>query len=214
MFFIKRSKIVVDCFTHSLNAYDLFPIAKATEYYPDWWKATPNSHLVDNLFHKATIKSCSGLIEYYKSGYTLPLWTDINFDIDNGVYRWVPADGETKIDIHPIHEIDKYIKSTEYGHVKINSPWAFKSKSDINWLYSDLYWNHSPIENYSLPPGVVNYKYQHTTHINLFLPLKENKRFCLTAGNPMVYLLPLSEKEIYFDDNKSNENIEWILINE
>ena len=61
MFFIKRSKIVVDCFTHSLNAYDLFPIAKATEYYPDWWKATPNSHLVDNLFHKATIKSCSGL---------------------------------------------------------------------------------------------------------------------------------------------------------
>ena len=37
---------------------------------------------------------------------------------------------------------------------------------------------------------------------------------------PEVYLevpekfIPLSEKEIYFDDNKSNENIEWILINE
>lgn len=63
-------------------------------------------------------------------------------------------------------------------------------------MFTNMYWNHRPIENFVIPPGIVNYKYQHTTHINMFLSLKEKKTFSLNAGDPMVYLLPLSEKEI------------------
>lgn len=196
MFFIRRSKIIVDCFTHAPTAYDLFPISKATDYYPDWWKNTPSNYVIHDFLKKPTIKSCSGFIDYYTSGFTIPLWTEIDFDISQDMYKWFTADGETKIETHSLAEMGQYINPDEYGHIKINTPWAIKTKSDINWMFTNMYWNHKPIEDFVIPPGIVNYKYQHTTHINMFLSLKEKKTFSLNAGDPMVYLLPLTEKEV------------------
>jgi hypothetical protein len=196
MIFIKSKKIVLDCFTVNTHAYNLHPIQSAINHYPSWWEKTPRYFLKDNFIPHSTIKGCTGLIDYYKQGFIMPLWTDISIDIKDKGYRWQCADQQTQIDIHPPQEFDQYINSSDYGHIKIGSSWTLKSKSDINWLFTKPYWNFQPIENYSIPVGVLNFKYQHSSNIQLLLSLKENSQFILKAGTPLVHLIPLTDKKV------------------
>ena len=49
MILFKKSKIVVDCFTYNTTVKELFPIARAINFFPDWWKQMPKEHMIDNL---------------------------------------------------------------------------------------------------------------------------------------------------------------------
>lgn len=213
MIFVKRKKVVLDCFTTATHAYNLYPIQPATNYYPDWWKETPRSFLRDGFIPHSTIKGCTGLIDYYKQGFIMPLWTDIAIDIKDRAYRWQCADLGTNIQVHSPQEFDKYIHPLEYGHMKIDSAWTLKSKSSINWMFVKPYWNFKPIEDYSVPTGVLNFKYQNSSNIQLLLSLKENKQFILNAGIPLVHLIPLTENEVEIKTHLvTNDEIKKVTI--
>lgn len=199
--FIRRKKIVVDCFTENIDAHDTFPMQLANKFYPAWWKRLPNEFPVETpngvQLENKTMKACHGLISHYKNGFILPLWSDLivqtQADGLGNSYSYQYADQRSAIGVHPTDQMGK--EFSLLVHVKLVSPWRIREKSAVEFIYMEPTWNYpGDLLTMSTPPGTVEYKHQHTTNVNMFL--EKGRKYMFSAGRPMAHLIPLTEKEI------------------
>lgn len=196
-FFIKRSKITIDCFTDNFNAAEYFPIKEATSFYPDWWKNLDKTHVVGEPsgieIAKSTMKSCDGFIALYKHGFMIPLWSDLIVETQANGFRYTFADELSQIGTHDYDQMStEFIK---YVHFKIQSPWFLKESKGVEFLFAQPSYNQvKTLSDFHILPGVVDFKYQHATNINFVAP--RGRRIQISAGSPVAHLIPLTEKEI------------------
>ncbi len=196
-FFFKKPKIYIDCFTSNLNAFELFPIQESVNFYPDWWKTLPKTHTSiaeEGIeIQRPTMKSCDGFTALYQKGFMIPLWSDLVIETQQNGYRYRFADDTSDISSHDFNQMSKEFMA--YIHFKITSPWRIREKEGIKFLFFQPSYNHiRTLLEWHVVPGMVDFKYQYATNIN-FLTAK-NRRFELSAGLPLVHLVPLTEKEI------------------
>lgn len=196
-FFTRRKKIVVDCFTANPNAYDLFPIDKANKFHPDWWKRLPNRFVTESAggipLEQSTMKGCIGFKNLYSSGFVIPLWSDLKLQTHGQNYSFQFADNISQIGFHPLEQLGT--EFSQYTHVKLVSPWRIREKTGVNFLFTSMPWNNPrDLLTQETPPGVNDYKYQHTSNINMLL--KKGYMYEFDAGRPMVHLIPLSENDV------------------
>ena len=198
--FIKRSEVVLDCFTTDKNNFDFFSPKKASYFIPQWWKNIPNNETAPNKFvgfkPQNTMKNCPGFLNYYKKGIIIPLWSDMIITTNTETYSYQFAD---ELSVIEQHAAEQYNFSIDLIHLKIVSPWFLKSKKGVNFLMSSPYWNHitnhNVTTNFFVTPGITDFYYQHGTHVNVFVTKKIN-RFEFQANNPLLHLTPLTEKNI------------------
>jgi hypothetical protein len=198
-FFIKKSEIVIDCFTDSKIVHDAFPIDCASNFYPSWWKkieSTTQRFNGSKVETGSTIKSCAGLIDYYKSGLVIPMWCDFSIKIEQGKADWEFANNKFSAEHHNRREWESFDPDAKMSHIKFHSPWRFKTKDNVKWIYKNSYWNDHPFKWYSLPEAIVEYKYQHTTNVNLFINNQDLGHHSIECGFPLVHLIPLTEKKL------------------
>lgn len=205
--FFKKEKIVLDCFTYIPAVYDNAKIKVSTSYFPEWWKTAPRI-----LGNKNTIKSCRGFIDYFSQGFVVPSW----FDADIHVYsKNDPEQRSFKVQYSnnyvdlSEHENTQFLDfAGQYGrNIKIRSPWAFRTKENINFLWTQPTWNmRSVLNKICVLPAVVNFKYQHHTHINFFLEqLDKEYTVNLPPISPLVMLHPMTEKKIEIKNHLVDE---------
>lgn len=226
MFWIKKSELHVDAFTYLAKAYELFPLRKASSFYPEWWKKLPKENLNADFYPAPTMKTCTGFIEHYQHGVVMQLWSDVIIEMDvygKKSFKWKFADEKTRAENHDISQYQGYLgqHSLDFSHLKIVSPWYLYCKEEIPFLFLDVPWQEMN-DNYRIMPGTVDLKYQHSTNINLFLRHKEQKnKFMIDAGTPMAHIIPLSEKKLiihhhllseeqYFQKEKENRRVKFI----
>lgn len=195
MIFIPRSKITVDCFTYNQNAYELFRIDHAINFFPDWWKTMPNESEKHGLIPVSTLKRCNGIQDTYKSGIILPMWSDLAIRFEEGKWDFQFADSQSIITPHSPEQWKYYADPNKFTHIKIESPWSLQCKKDINWTYIRPSWNFAPDSPLNILTGTLNFKYQHGTHINVLLKVQTLKQIVL-AGQPMAHIIPHTEKQI------------------
>lgn len=199
-FIIKKKKIVVDCFTSNPAIFEYFPITPANKNFPNWWKQMEASFPLvsqSGIEHQAgTLKRCDGLLSLYNKGFHIRMWSDLIIETNNkGLFRYqYSSDENNPIVTHSKRQLgpslDKCI------HLKILSPWMMEEKTGVNFLFSGSPWNYVDKQfDLNIIPGVVQFKHQSSTHINLFMPVGD-RRLELTAGDPLVHIIPLSEKEV------------------
>ena len=195
MFFFKRNKIVVDCFTTDPNVIKYSPIAKANEFIPEWMKKMPIT--VNSSLHSGqTIKACPGVIDLYKQGLMIPMWSDLHVEFkDKGAFEWQFSDRKTKAISHNNNQWTGFATDKSYGHLKLCSPWYIKTKENLSWHCAEPFWSNHLTNDYITIPGQLNFKYQHTTNINLFLPTS-TRSFIIPHGHPMYHMMPLTDKQI------------------
>jgi hypothetical protein len=201
MFFFKRKKIVVDAFTKIAGIADLHPIKPSTNFLPDWWKSLPSSYPEKDqqgiTVQRSTLKRCDGFTQFYKNGFVIPLWIDTTIKTTadgRWAYRLASNDTETAIDSHPRMEFGPEFNN--FIHLKFHSPWLLTEKTGCQFYFAPLFWNQiSTIGTYHIPPGIVNYKHQSSTHINLLFPKVDNE-ITIPASTPMAHIVPLTEKEV------------------
>lgn len=194
MHFFRRSKIHLDCFTSRRDVIEYAPVVNAIEAMPDWWKNLPknsNTH----FFPTPTMKTCSGIIGYYKNSVALPLWSDLCIDVADGEFRWQFSDEVTKGIAHEEAQYRGFIATKNYRHLKIDSPWLFQTKEDINWLLTDPIYNRTSLNDYVTPPGALSFLTQHTTNIQLLIDLATPRRFILPFKTTFLFT-PLSDKKV------------------
>jgi hypothetical protein len=194
-FFHRRKKIVVDCFTSDALAYEYAPLVRGPKAFPDWWKRLPLNDAANDPdytieTHK-NMRKCYGFLEIYKRSIVLPCWTDIRFKVTpKDGYTWNKSSGPAPEE----HSKTQYEGGfTDYYHSKMSSPWHLKEKSGINFLYTASTWN---LENYNflIPPGMLEFKINHATNVNILMPKKkENYFFFIPIGKPLVHMIPLQD---------------------
>ena len=96
------------------------------------------------------------------------MWTDFMFKVDHdGSWVYNAADMRTWGEHH---ETSQRIGFKEnYLHFKIVSPWAFKSDKNVYFQCGMPYYNYPKELEWENIPGTVEFHYQYTTNINLFI---------------------------------------------
>jgi len=197
MIWLPKKKLVVDTFTANTTAYELFPIDYAIKFVPEWWKNAPKEYEVKNLHPASTIKRCPAIINQYKHGLILPLWSDFAIATRGGTNWEVQfSDPQANIEPHDSRQWDMYADPKEFKHLKLMSPWAMKTKEDVSWTYSKPMWSFPAGDNLVIASGIVEFKTQSSTHINMLMPLAERDPYILQAGQPMAQIIPLTDKDI------------------
>lgn len=201
-FYFKKSKIVVDCFTAFKSVHDVYPIKPAIHFYPEEMSRMSSyyeeeSKELKSIFKRSTIRRCVGINDLYKSGFIIPLWTDVAINTKSGL-----AGGTTfalmnkpfSFEVHPPVQYPNMFE--EYWHIKLESVWHLREKSGVSFTWNPAIWNlHKLNKNVLIPPGVLHFDVQGSTNLNMFLP-KNAGEFSINAGTPMVHLVPQSEKDL------------------
>jgi hypothetical protein len=222
LFFFKNKKIVLDCFTSSDNAYNLFKIEPARKFIPSWWKNLPATYKVEtSLAEMPTMRTCLGINNNFKHGFIMPLWAETVLTITQvGHDRWIVAgqgaDAVTQVVSHHPSQWGDFIDNIKYMHIKISAPWLFKCNEDINWMWSQPSWNIKDFDEYSVLPGIIDFKYQSNANINMIARKLDNNNqpnlVTIPAGQPMVHLLPITERKVEIRNHLVSHE-EWNKIN-
>lgn len=223
MFLFKKKKVVLDCFTYRPDVFSYFPIKKASSLIPEWWKKLPATYPVDSLglAEFSTMRSCVGFLNYYNNAISIPLWTDtrIRTSVDDDTLHWHFTDGVTQAVPHDLKQKGDYLSDpmSLYTHLKIVSPWILSCKEDIQFVFSGNTWAINNPEQIIIPPGVVDYKYQSVTSINMLIRMNGLQIASLDAGSSLVHLFPMTEREVeiktHFVDEKDFRNMENLGVN-
>jgi len=200
MFFIMKPSVIhLDCITNRLNVNEYFKIEHSSNFFPEWWKKLPLEINNKNIAAiQPTMKGCIGFNSFFNQGITIPLWSDFSFIKSNGgptFYEF--SDKKTEFDQHQFHQMEGYLNEKEYEHLKIISPWVFSTKQEIKWCWIQNTWALNELKEFTIPPAVVDYKYNNYTHINMFIHKNTNKsKFLISAGTPLINLIPMSDKKV------------------
>lgn len=204
MFYFLRKKIVVDCFVNHPVIAELHAVRKGIKSTPEWWRKletfyTRTDNIASVSVRQNTMRSCQGFVDLYRSSWTLPLWMDISVRTsDEGGYTYLtPHD----MGIQPV----SYHDPRQYGNnfqsliqLKFTSPWLLFEKKGLKFAFMGAEWEflqaHPEVRSTS---GIMEFKRNHSTNLNVFLP-KKNAEYHFLAGMPLIYIIPLTEREVEF----------------
>lgn len=200
MFFKRNKELVIHCYTFDKTIYEFHKPDRAIKFVPEGWKSAPKnipkkvfaynpSSTMEQPNH--TIKSCVGFLKLFSSGFIIPSWSDILLE----------PQGEGAIHHSPSHlgmnesmPRDLYWNGLypEYSHVKLLSPWVIKTDEEIDFTFNSCDWNNTErASDFHVLSGVIDFKYQHCTHVNAFI--KNNIH--IKAGEPLAHLIPMTERK-------------------
>lgn len=214
-FFCKPKTITLDAFTSKPQVAELLAPDYASKFKPRWWYDVPTEGeiiLPSGIAVKNnTIKRCRGFKDYYSNAaIVIPLWDSFILEFNDAGSRFSFAGNDS----HMEYQIDiqrgpEYLK--DFHQMKLSSPWRFKEKSGINFLFSQAFYNFKDPTKFIMPPAIVNYRYQAATEVNFFVR-KPNEgdveRLELEAGHPLVHLTPMSEARVVVKTHVvSNEDL-------
>jgi hypothetical protein len=200
---LKKKYFDVFCYTNNRIAFEYFPIDYASNFIPRWWKDIPNNICSDDFGHNhkskrmPTMKRCPGVIEYYKKGFMLPLWTDIEFVCQNNEVHTFFADHNTRYESHPDFEKGNFLSDGNWKHVKLISPWIISTSSNIGFNRMQPHWNLNYLnENVLIPNSYTDYFFNHAVNPQMFIHTVKNGVTNIDAGMPLAHLVPLTEKKM------------------
>jgi hypothetical protein len=69
------------------------------------------------------------------------------------------------------------------------------TKEDLNWLYTQPIYNHENPTDYFMMQGLLNFKHQPSTNMQLFINIDQDRIFKIPFRTPFL-LTPMSDKKI------------------
>lgn len=197
MFFFKKPEIVVDCFTTDEGLIKTMPIEQSTRFMPDWWKKLEKQHISpDRFYPSGTMKQCRGFVDYYAGSITIPMWSDLAVKVnEDSQYIWQFSDRKSDANVHGAEQRGTYLPDNKYGHMKLVSPWAIKTKEAIDWVWSQPTWNFDAPEEILIPPAILNFHKQFACNVNMFFDVTTPREFIIPFGQPMAHITPITEKK-------------------
>jgi hypothetical protein len=201
IFFFKKKKLVVDCFTNRHDVYKFSKVDKSEKFYPDWWKKLPKEVFTESALEEhSTMKRCIGFVNWYQNGIVIPLWSDLNMMVESEhlrVIHWNFSDGWTDMTQHGDNQFTGMFEGSSFTVLKISTPWKFKCSDETQFMMQSMYYNHKTINQLNIAPGVVDFKYQNAVNILCSIEHQDIPRLLkLKFGEPLVIIRPISDREI------------------
>ena len=206
--FKRKSTTNLTFFTSgSSQKRDLFSPQEVIKLLPNWFKTINKSQ--DN----PTLTTCPGFVDLFKKSINIPLWSDISITYKGDQITNIQMPGVEQVtgDMMQVHGTEQWGEGFKNSlHVKIMSPWRVTSNTDTPFLMHDACWHKESINDYNVLPGVIEFKYQHASHINIMLPRSsKEKTLNLKAGTIIAHLTPLVDTTLNIQ-SKLVTHEEWL----
>lgn len=195
--FLRKRTVVVDCYTWSKPAAELFYIRKFAAARPDWY---------DGVSSKSrTIKNCRGLKQLMATSFVMPETTEaavkctssgdgtFNFDFD---FR-----EQTVLElIQPDTMGEEYWERVKGAAIfKRIVPWRPICDEPIDFMVHHNSWYPSgPFFPARVVTGILDFKYNHATNYFLHSPLQDGLTYNIPPASSMTLLTPLTDKRVEF----------------
>lgn len=201
--FCKPKPIDVYFYTTREEIFNHAKPKKATAHIPEWFKKLQPPHFSKedgaSLKLTRTLRTCPGFINLYRSGFMFPLWSDLSIHIKpSGEYFYRFADGRSSMENHNAEQFAGSTFEQNYVELKLINPWFWEAKEKIDFLFSSPTWNGFGYENAVVAPGIYNPQIAAMpANINLlFKKQTEDVIYELNFGQPLVHMIPLSDRPI------------------
>lgn len=208
--FKRKKTITLNCYCIEPQTNKLFPIQKAKDFIPDWYKGLPPYTMPERM---PTTRVCPGIRDAHSKGIIIPLWSDLKvfYDSQGNVEVTAPLNTHNKqAEVHNPGQWGNQYKG--WTHVKILSPWFIECNEPVPFMMVEPFWFRDDVPEYRISPGVVEFKYQHASHAQVFLPpTEESKIIGMEGSMPFIHLVPLEDVNIELNichlDNESYERV-------
>ena len=193
-FFLSQKPVVLDVYVSDPNLIEHTPIQRASKFFPTWWKN------IDSNEKLPTMRHCTGFVDLFKSSFVIPMWADAELTIEqegNKGISWQFYDAATSIGVHHSSQRGSYLDDEKWQHAKIENPMYIHCNEEIKFLFQDACWNRENFDEYIIPSGILEFKYNHSININMMFKRKEDKyTLSLKHNQPLVYLTPLTDRKV------------------
>jgi hypothetical protein len=195
--------VIVHVYTYQKNLLDQVAPEAAKKFIPKFWKDLPNA-LKDPFNVDSNMKYCAGFNDLYSKGIVIPAWTDFAIQVGKigdteNPYMLANPTGNMEHVVHPQSQRGSFAPEEEWQHIKLSSPWVFKCDEPIEFLMTDVGWNKDNPSDSFVPNGVINFKWQRSTNINMLLKREKEERVIVRDyGTPLAHLIPLTERPVEF----------------
>lgn len=195
MILMVKPTITVDCFTNRADVLQTTPIERTAKHIPDWWKGIPN-YGVENHYPYPTLKKCSGFLDLFSEGVILQMWADLMVhvgSIGSGTHAYKFADDNRSVCIkHNADQRGLFMPDRDYLHLKLISPWKIKSPKVNKWIFTPCTWHFNCVPDFVIPNGILDFKHQADTNINILFKRKETPyAITMPFNQPIVQIIPL-----------------------
>jgi hypothetical protein len=179
------------------NFFKIFP-----NNLPNYFKNIPKQCPFSKFRNDKTIKTCSGIVNFYKRSLVFLSPFDIEYVIENEtVHVKIPDLNLGEIKFHNNNQFLDYINKNIYLCI---SKLCFNIflKSNVPLIITNPAWQFNDFE---ILPGILNAT--NPMELNLFLPVKKNiKNIFIKQNTPLCMIHTETNKkiEIIFNKNKYN----------
>ncbi len=204
---LRRESIRLHAFTSTVGLADILPPIRLGESLPRWWKSlTPYSTADGSLTKQLglskieTARHCYGMRELFNRGVGIPLWADTHvvMNADGAIDTYSsnrelkPAGGS-----HPAQQFQGLLSSGAQ-QFKFVSPWSFVCEKPMQFIWIHPFYHQPNANRFHTMPGVVEYRNQHATNVNVVLQRPEGERseLAFSAGEMLAYLFPMFESRL------------------
>ncbi len=191
-----------------------FPLEKYSKHVPEWFKniKVDLSEYDKNIKQgeQHTAKSCSGIWDYFKTGYILRFNFDLNINIkDSNNFDYSPQSNSQTFDMAwfnaEMYGNHTPLESVSNATIKLNSLYKIVASKSTKVLTTDPFYNYNM--QYRIVPGIIDPYYVNDVNI-LMEPLQNEIN--IKRGDPALIMFSLDGLDIRtrVATKKDNEKIQ------
>ena len=206
--------IIITAYTNDAHIHDMFKIESAIKHLPKWFKDLPKSYStsIGNEGRSlelpvSTMKNCPAVMDYLSRPLVVRIPYDLSFRCDDGELFWSAPSERLANMVSQFGTMQKI--GFDIGHCKLATSWELVEPEGIPFLFTDAYYNNFS-KNWRATQGVTNFRDQHHLAVNISVP-NNQKQTEIKAGDPICYLMPLSERPVKVVSKLvSEQEFNWI----
>lgn len=177
-----------------------YPLEKYSKHLPNWFKDMKVDLSEYNKDHDPgrnhTAKSCSGMWDFFKTGYLLRFNFDITLNIqDSKNFDYHPEPHEDRFKMTwfdaELYGMHTPIKTGMDMMIKLVTPFKIVSNKSTRVLFTDPFYNYE--QKYRIVPGIVDPHYVNDVNI-IIEPLV--KQIQIKRGDPALLMFSLDNSKI------------------
>jgi hypothetical protein len=170
-----------------------------------------------SLIKDSTVHHCPGIVDYLKTGYVLPAWTDMCFRIINGEMRFEAAleTPEINYSVHRFNQFQgmSYEQKPKMGMFhKVSSPWWIKTSPGVSVLITDPYWNRnknftsvSAVVHPDITPIHLKWFFEFNYAIQDSPEIYDQKKQVVLKDTPLMLIIPFKRTSFNHEINYLSE---------
>lgn len=211
--FIESNRASSGCPFMSVLKYNKISSKISGEFKP------PNPDIAHKIVKNSTVKNCPGIVDYLKTGYVMPAWSDLTI---RHVKGQMLIDSALAIDDsdYGLHRKDQYSgmdesQLPEMGLFhKLSSPWWIKTSPGVSVLITDPFWERnksftsvSAVVHPDHSPVRLKWFFELNQQLKNDTEIYDESLQVIRRGSPLFLIIPFKRESFthdfeYLDDLK------------